>query len=125
MKSNIFKYIFIIFVIAIVIYSIYTIYFKDKEKTEDISEESENTQEAEEKKDLRLGLSNFDNINPLISNNKEVLNIDKLVFEPLFSLSYDYKLQNCLATECSKISDTSYIIKIDTNKKWQDGSYLN
>lgn len=30
----------------------------------------------------------------------------------------------CLATECSKTSDTSYVIKIDNNKKWQDGSPL-
>lgn len=124
MKSNIFKYIFIIFVIVIIVYSIYAIYFKDKQKTEDMSDQIETTTETEEKKDLRLGISNFDNMNPLISNNKEILNIDKLIFEPLLSLSYDYKLENCLATECSKVSDTSYIVKVDTSKKWQDGSFL-
>ena len=30
----------------------------------------------------------------------------------------------CLATECSKTSPTSYVIKIDNNKKWHDGSPL-
>lgn len=30
----------------------------------------------------------------------------------------------CLATECSKTSSTSYVIKIDNNKKWHDGSPL-
>ena len=30
----------------------------------------------------------------------------------------------CLATECSKTSSTTYVIKIDNNKKWHDGSPL-
>ncbi len=120
MKSNFFKYIFIIFAICIIIYAVYAIYFKENNTT------NENVQAVEqqiiEKKDIRLGISNFDNINPLISNNKEVLNIDKLIFEPLLNITQDYKIQMCLATECSKTSETSYIIKVDNNKKWQDGS---
>lgn len=122
MKSNIFKYIFIIFAIGIIIYSIYALYFKDKE----IKEENEEGKGIEivEKTDIRLGVSNYDTINPLISNNKEILNIDKLIFEPLINITKDYKLEMCLATECSKISETAYVIKIDTNKKWQDGSTL-
>ena len=53
-----------------------------------------------------------------------MLNIDKLIFEPLITIDENYKTQLCLATECSKTSETSYIIKIDNNKKWQDGSAL-
>jgi len=121
-KSNFFKYIFIIFAICIIIYSIYAIYFKDKD-VEEQNNQGE-TIETVELKDIRLGISNFDTINPLISNNKEVLNLDKLIFEPLINITSDYKLEMCLATECSKISDTSYVIKIDNNKKWQDGSSL-
>lgn len=122
MKSNFFKYIFIIFAICIIIYSIYVIYFKDKDIPQEKNENE--TIQIVEKKDIRLGISNFDTINPLISNNKEVLNIGKLIFEPLINITSDYKLEMCLATECSKISDTSYVIKIDNNKKWQDGSSL-
>ena len=73
---------------------------------------------------MRLGISNFDTINPLLSNNKEVLNIDKLIFEPLISIDENYKTKLCLATECSKTSETSYIIKIDNNRKWHDGTHL-
>ena len=120
MKSNFFKYIFIIFAICIIIYSVYAIYFKEKDNTNENVQATE--QEIVEKKDIRLGISNFDNINPLISNNKEVLNIDKLIFEPLLNITKDYKIEMCLATECSKTSETSYIVKIDNNKKWQDGS---
>ena len=81
-------------------------------------------EEVIEIKDLRLGISNFDTINPLLSNNKEVLNIDKLIFEPLITIDENYKTSLCLATECSKTSPTSYVIKIDNNKKWHDGSPL-
>lgn len=120
MKSNFFKYIFIIFAICIIIYSVYAIYFKGKDNTNENVQATE--QEIVEKKDIRLGISNFDNINPLITNNKEVLNIDKLIFEPLLNITKDYKIEMCLATECSKTSETTYVVKIDNNKKWQDGS---
>ncbi len=122
MKSNIFKYIFIVFVIAITIYAIYALYFKDKESKQE-NEESKRI-EIIEKTDIRLGISNYDTINPLITNNKEILNIDKLIFEPLINITKDYKLEMCLATECSKISETAYVVKIDNNKKWQDGASL-
>lgn len=122
MKNNIFKYIFIIFAVAIVIFAIYMIYFK--KDSNDNTNEIETSQEVKEVKDLRLGISNFDTINPLLSNNKEVLNIDKIIFEPLMSIDKEYKLQRCLATECSKINATTYVIKIDNDKKWHNGASL-
>ena len=111
MKSNFFKYIFILFAIGIIIFAIYMIYFRNNEIENEIEEVV--TEEVVEIKDLRLGISNFDNINPLLSNNKEVLNIDKLIFEPLITINENYKTSLCLATECSKTSPTSYVIKID------------
>ena len=42
----------------------------------------------------------------------------------MFNLTTDYKLENCLANEISKTSDTTYVVKIDNNKKWHDGSPL-
>lgn len=122
MKSNIFKYIFILFAIGIIIFAIYKIYFNKESEENKIVETAE--VETVKIKDLRLGISNFDTINPLFSKNKEVLNIDKLIFEPLLAIDQNYKIQLCLATECSKTTNTSYIIKIDNNKKWQDGSPL-
>ena len=122
MKSNFFKYIFILFVISIIIFTIYIFYFKEDEIQNEIVENT--IEDIAEIKDLRLGISNFDTINPLLSNNKEVLNIDKLIFEPLLTINENYKIEYCLATECSKTSNTSYVIKIDNNKKWHDGSPL-
>ena len=95
---------------------------KDDNKNENNEEVVE--EQIEEIKDLRFGISNFDTINPLISKNKEVLNIDKLIFEPLITIDEQYQAQLCLASECSKTSPTSYIIKVNNKKKWQDGSNL-
>ena len=122
MKTNFFKYIFILFAVGIIIFAIYKIYFKEENSKNEVVNEVE--QEVTQIKDLRLGISNFDTINPLLSNNKEVLNIDKLIFEPLITIDENYKTQLCLAKECSKTSNTSYIIKIDNNRKWQDGTPL-
>jgi len=119
---SLFKYIFIIFVIILVVYAGYSIY------------KNNNTQENEVEivavqediiKDIRLAICNYDTINPLVTTNKEILNIDTLIFEPLFIISPNYELESCLATEWSKTGDKIYVIKIDTTVKWQDGTYLN
>lgn len=122
MKSNFFKYVFIIFVVIIVIFAIYMIYFNNQKKQNNVEENI--VEEVTQIKDIRLGISNFDTINPIATKNKEVLNVSKLIFEPLMEIDENYRIKNCLATECSKISNTSYIIKIDNNVKWHNGNPL-
>lgn len=123
MKANLIKYVFIIFVIVIIIFAIYTIYYKDK--NEELEQENIiQKEETVELKDLRLGISNYDTINPLISNNKEILNIDQLIYEPLIKIDENYKTELCLAKEYSKTSETTYIVKVKNNIKWQDGTSL-
>ena len=116
------KYIFIVFVVCIIVYAGYKIYDENNNPITEI----ENISQEEEKiiKDIRLAVTNYDTMNPLISNNREILDIDSLIFEPLFTLTKNYELEPCLATEWSKVDATTYIIKIDTSIKWQDGSYL-
>lgn len=122
--STLFKYIFAIFVIIILCYAGYKLY-ENKENTVDDSQNTVQTSETDDTiKDIRLGLCNYDTINPLITTNREILNIDTLVYEPLFTITKDYQLNPCLATEWSKTGDSTYIVKIDTTIKWQDGAYL-
>lgn len=118
-----FRYIFIVFIVAIIGYSGYKIYTNNKIKNEEV-ETNKNEQEDIAIKDIRLGICNYDSINPLITNNKEIIDIAKLIFDPLFSITKDYKIEPCIATECSKTGDTTYVVKVDTNVKWHDGSYL-
>lgn len=126
MKSlKIFKYIFIIFVIILVAFAIYTIYNK-KDETNSDSNSTSNTISSSSNylTDIRLGITNYDTINPLITSNQNVLYIDNLIFEPLYTITSDYKLEPCLAKECSNIGNNTYVIKIDTNINWQDGTSL-
>lgn len=117
MKSNIFKYIFIIFVIAITIFAVVKI-------QSDNEEQADNNQENVEKEkvtEITLGIASFDNINPIISNNKNIQDISRLIYEPLFTISSDYKLESCLAEEVAKQNATTYIVKLKDNVRWADG----
>lgn len=60
-------------------------------------------------------------MNPILTNNKNVQNISKLIYDPLVTLTSDYKAESCLATEWAKQSDNSYLIKLRENVKWSDG----
>ena len=60
-------------------------------------------------------------MNPILSNNKNVQDIMKLIFEPLVNLTSDYKAEPCLAKEWAKQSDNSYLIKLRENVRWTSG----
>ena len=119
--SNIFKYIFIIFAIGIIIYAGYRIYNNNKNTAVENKQE-EKIPEETIIKDIRIPLTQSDTMNPLITNNKEILNIDTLIFEPLFKITKDYKVEPCLAKECSKTGNNIYVVKIDNSINWQDGT---
>ena len=120
MKSNYFKYIFIIFAIVIMIFAIVKIKSEDQKKESQIYETKKETEE--EVKEMKLGIASFDSINPILSKNKNVQDISKLIFEPLMTLTSDYKLETCLAKEWAKQNETTYIIKLKDDRKWSDGN---
>ena len=118
--SSLFKYIFIIFAIGIIIFAGYKIYKNQQNRA---SQETQGVANEEENiiKDIRLAVTSYDTINPLVTNNQEILNIDTLIYDPLFKLNEKYELIPCIATECSKTGDNTYVIKIDNTIKWSDG----
>ncbi len=123
-NNNVFKYIFIVFIIALIIGTVYVLYNQNVQ-SEDLEEENTAKESTIEMLDsLTMGLCNYDTMNPLLTNNKEIVNISKLIFEPLLNITSDYKIENCLATSCTKTDDTTYEIKLDSSIKWQDGSSL-
>lgn len=123
MKSNIIKYIFIIFVIGIIAFAVYKIYYKEDNSVENEVSNGKETQ-AEVLTNMRLGISNFDNINPIISKNRDIINLSTIIYEPLMTLSEDYHLELALAKECSKINETTYIVKLKDDIKWEDSSSI-
>jgi len=69
---------------------------------------------------FKLGISNYDNIHPYVSNNREILYLDQLIFEPLLTITEDYNISNCLAKEWTKLDNKTYIIKLKENVKWHN-----
>ena len=119
--SSIFKYIFIIFAVGIIAYAGYRIY-NNQNKEEENNQEPNEVVEESIIRDLRMGITNYDTMNPLITQNKDIINIDTLIYEPLFTLTKDYQLQPCLAKECSKTGDKIYVVKTATNVCWHDNT---
>ena len=77
MKFKYIKYIFIILVILIVIFAIYKVTSKNNSKlSNDFSESIETVYQD----NLRLGICSFDTINPLLTKNKEMVNINQLIY---------------------------------------------
>lgn len=123
MKKFFMKYSFILIVLLLICLAVYLIYNKPS-NNEIKNEIQEQNYHEEYSKEITIGISDYDNINPLITNNKEIINIDKLIFEPLIELDENYKIKLCLAKECAKISSSSYVIKINNEIKWNDGENL-
>ena len=93
---------------------------KDEQKKENTTNEPKQ-EEVQEVKELKLGVASFDSINPILSKNKNVQDVSKIIFEPLMTLTKDYKLEACLAKEWAKQNETVYLIKLRDDKKWSDG----
>lgn len=116
------KNIFILLVLILLGIAVYNTFFepdKDKIITSDIQMENKNMVIST---DLRIGIIEFDNMNPILSNNKNVQDISRLIFEPLFTITQDYRIEGILAKECTRIDEKVYIIKLKNNVKWHDGN---
>ena len=123
--NNIFTFIFILIVIGFIAGAVYILYYS--QNTEELDEdEVEASNEIEDVisvvGNLKMGISDYDTMNPLLTNNREIINIDKLIFEPLISITPDYHVETCLAQSIKQNSELEYEIKVDTSIKWQDGS---
>lgn len=124
MKNNIFGYLFIIFIIAIMSFAIYKVKKEDNKKQENIVE-SNSISDEEKGTEMVLAISGFDTINPIITKNRDVQDIDKIIYESLFNVTENYKIENCLATEFAKTDSTTYLIKLRQNVRWSNNSKFN
>ncbi len=118
--NNILKYIFIIIVMGCIGFGIYKMSQNNKAQTNETVDQTSTVTTIQT--DLRLAVSNFDTINPLLSNNRNVQEISKIIYEPLVTLKEDYKIQYCLAEEIAKTDDLNYVIKLRHGVLWQDGT---
>ena len=83
MKSNFVKYIFIIFVVIIIVFVIYKLTNNKTDESEGQPTIEQTESENEIIKEISLGIAEFDTINPILSKNKYVQEITKIIYEPL------------------------------------------
>ena len=116
------RILFILFVLGLIGFAVYTIQNNNSSIDEEETEKKVSNIEPQILYDLRLGIAEFDIMNPILSKNRNVQDIAKIIYEPLVNLNYEYKAEPCLATEWSKIENNAYLIKLREGVKWHDGS---
>ncbi len=121
MKQGVFKYIFVLGFIILLIITYVVFYSKDtsKGKIEDKVSTTSNLIT-----NLRLGVASVDTLNPLLTNNKNVKQISKLVYDSLIYVRNDYGIDFSLASGIAKENNLNYIITLRKGVKWQDGTDL-
>lgn len=122
MSEKHFNTVFIILVIIFILSAIYICIFKQNDRTIATGKVNSNKADPLISNNIRIGIIGFDNINPILSKNKNVQDISRLIYDPLFTLTEDYRLEGVLAREWSEISDKTYIIKLNENILWHDGN---
>lgn len=119
-NNNFFKYIFAIVVIFLVGYTVYVI-FQNKEDFSDYNPDQTSTV-SNIQRDLRFAISGMDTINPLLTNNRNVQEITKVIYDSLVTLDGNYKLEYCLAEEIAKTDELTYVVKLRKGVLWEDGT---
>ena len=117
-NNNFIRYIFAIVVVIIICYTGYKL-IKNSSNVEDISLDQTSTV-SNIQTDLRLAIAGLDTINPILSNNRNVQEITKIIFDPLITLNENYKIEYCLAEEIAKTDDVTYVIKLKKGILWSD-----
>lgn len=119
MKQGVFKYFFILGFIILLIVTYIVFYSKnpDDNKVEDKVSKTTNLIT-----NLRLGIAELDTLNPILTNNRNVKEISKLIFDSLVTVKNNYELEFVLATSIAKENDFTYIIYLRKGVKWQDGT---
>ena len=119
MKQGVFKYIFVLGFIILLIVTYVVFYSKD---TSDNKIEDKVSTTSNLITDLRLGIAELDTLNPVLTNNKNVKEISRLIFDSLVTIKSDYSLDFSLATGIAKENNLTYIITLRDGVKWQDGN---
>ena len=79
------------------------------------------TKEIKLSKEISIGITNFDTINPILTKNLEIQHITKLIYNPLINITADFNIEPGIAEEWSQLDELTYIIKLNESKKWENG----
>ena len=119
MKLGVFKYIFVLAFIILLIVT-YVVFYRKDTHANQVEDKVSTTSNLIT--NLRLGIAELDTFNPILTNNKNVKEICKLIYDPLVTIRNDYGLEFVLASGIAKENSTTYILTLRNNVVWQDGS---
>lgn len=119
-NNNFFKYIFAAVVILLIGYTFYVIIQNGNDISDEELDQTSTTTNIQT--DLRLAIAELDTINPILSKNRNVQEVTKIIYEPLVTLNENYKLEYCLAEEIAKVDDLNYVIKLKQGILWEDNN---
>ena len=125
MKNNIFGVLFFIFIVIIMGFAIYKVSSGKENENQNSTEKATSISTSEKGTDITLAISGFDTINPIITKNKQVQDVTKLIFDSLVTISSDGKAEPCLAKEWETTDNLTYIVKLKSGIKWSDGNYFS
>lgn len=92
-------------------------HFFNSEPTDNLPKEIENEVYIDE---LNLPLIEVDTLNPLLTKNKQVSDILKLIYEPLFDFDEKNKLTPVLVSEWNEKDDNTWIFKLNKSAVWHN-----
>ena len=119
MKQGVFKYIFVLAFIILLIIT-YVVFYNNDSSSNKIEDKVSTTSNLIT--NLRLGIAEADTLNPIFTNNKNVKEISRIVFEPLVTVKDNYGLEFVLASGIAKENSTTYIVTLRNNVTWHDGN---
>lgn len=123
-NNNISLIIFVIFVVTIISIATFFIYQSNSKKANKNQGNKTIQENVAIVDNLKMGISEYDTMNPILTKNKEIINLTKLIFEPLINITPDYQLEYNLANSVEKINDQQYKITLNQGIKWQDSTTL-
>ena len=97
-------------------------YFFNLEAVDSLPEIIENEVYIDE---LNLPLIEVDTLNPLLTQNKQVSDVLKLIYEPLFDFDEKNRLVPTLVTEWNEKDDNTWILKLNNLATWHSGKKLS
>ncbi len=123
-RNNIITIVFVIIVVGFIGGAIYYLNSENDEYVLDEEVVVTQTEEISVVSNMKMAIASYDTMNPIITHNRDIIQIDKFIFEPLVNLTPDYKIKYDLAKSITKDDDLTYTVKVNNNIIFQNGSKL-
>lgn len=113
--------ILLVLILTLILISIYIIKLDVGTKK---VEQTATVKETEYQKTLYLGITKYDTLNPIKTKSMDVFYLNKLMYKPILDIDKNFNVAAGIASECSKISDTKYILVVNNDLSWSDGEKI-